>query len=1220
MNACTIVARNYLAYARVLATSYSRQHPGERLSVLVIDGDVTRFDGGSEPFETIVPSQLPLPADEFRKMAGIYDVMELATAVKPFFLRFLLDRGADAVMFLDPDIEVFAPLDELGRLAHTHAIVLIPHMLRPIPLDGRKPTQADLATSGVYNLGFIAVSPETGSFLEWWGACLRRDCLVAPEEQLFVDQRLLDFLPGYVRPHIMRDPAYDVAYWNLHERRVTWTGQRYEVAGGPLRFFHFSGFNPTTPHLLSKHQGAAPRILLSEEPDLSQLCREYAQRLLAAGHRDCVGLPYGFANTAHGLPFDRRMRRLYREALLAAERGTGAEPPNPLDPAEAEAFIEWLNSPAEGSAVPTRYLCRLYDERADLRAAFPDLSGPDLRRYVDWVQMGGRAEPPVPAIFRAAMPRHEPRRVDHATPAPGLSGAGVNIAGYVRAELGTGEGARLTIAAVKAAGVPYSVIAYGDTSSRQQHPFDDFGAERPSYDVNLVHINADMFPRFAERYGRELLQGRYTVGIWAWEIESFPPDMAAAERHTDEIWAVSEFAAAAIAKKVSKPVFAFPHPVIPPTPPRLTRAELGLPDAFLFLFCFDFFSVMERKNPCGLIEAFARAFTPNEGPILVIKTINGTSAVDQIEKLRTATAGRSDIRIVDGYLPPQRVHALMDACDAYVSLHRGEGFGLTLAEAMALGKPVIATGYSGNLDFMNEGNSYLVPFELTSIPPGCDPYPAGARWAAPDLIEAARLMRYVYEHPDDACKVGQRAREDILRLHNPEARTAFIRSRLAAIRQARAAAAARRNVMTSTAALPSDAPPRSLLLPAAAELAATAPPLGSRHASVRLIQRALLRLLRPLLNHQRALGEKLVEAMADLERSLDRRRQESPADLEPTLDRRRQESLADLERTLDQRRQESLGELERTLDGRQAERLDSVSRELARAARAELESLAHGVDRLRQHSETRLEALQRLSGDNAEQLRRLLAELHSAAYVWDPSLLSGLPDASGRATMGYHSATGGPAASPYLRFEEIFRGPEALIKDRQRPYVDMLRGRGPVVDVGCGRGELLDLCRDAGISALGVDVDAGMIERCRAKGHRVECADALAYLDRQQDGSIGAIVSVQFIEHLPYERLIRFLQLSYRKLAADGLFVAETINPHSIQALKAFWTDLTHERPIFPETLLALCRLYGFEEASVFFPTGSGDVQADRWGQGDYAVVANRGVAARESQATTGGD
>jgi len=358
LNACTIIARNYRAYARVLATSYARHHPGQRLSVLVIDGAVNDpappILPDAEPFETVLPAQLPLPADEFRKMAAIYDVMELATAVKPFFLRFLLARGADAVLFLDPDIEVFAPLDELGRLARAHAIVLIPHTLRPIPADGRKPTRADLAASGVYNLGFIALSPATDVFLEWWSERLLRDCLLAPDDGFFVDQRLLDFLPAYFTPHIVRDPAYNVAYWNLHERRVTWSGARYEVAGAPLRFFHFSGFNPTRPHLLSKHQGTTPRILLSEEPGLARLCEEYGQRLFAAGYRACVGIPYGFASTAHGVPFDRRMRRLYREALLSAERGDGLLPPSPLDPAEAKAFLDWIRYPGTVEALPPR--------------------------------------------------------------------------------------------------------------------------------------------------------------------------------------------------------------------------------------------------------------------------------------------------------------------------------------------------------------------------------------------------------------------------------------------------------------------------------------------------------------------------------------------------------------------------------------------------------------------------------------------------------------------------------------------------------------------------------------------------------------------------------------------------------------------------------------------------------------------------------------------------
>lgn len=354
MNVCTIIARNYLAYARVLAGSYERHHPGHRLSVLVIDGADAAAELKAEPFDVVLPSDLPLSEDEFRIMAGIYDVMELATSLKPYFLRWLLEREDEVAMFLDPDVEVFAPLDEPARLAREHGIVLIPHMLRPIPPDGRKPTSADVAVSGVYNLGFIAVDRAAGPCLQWWSDRLRRDCLVAPEAGLFVDQRLIDFLPAFFTSCILRDPAYNVAYWNLHERSIVWNGERYEVEGGPLRFFHFSGFNPARPDVLSKHQGTTPRIVPAEHPVLARLCGEYAGQLFAAGYADCIRLPYDFATTAIGVPFNRRMRRLYREGVLNAERGTGPLPPDPLDPRQAGAFIDWVGAPDVLESLPPR--------------------------------------------------------------------------------------------------------------------------------------------------------------------------------------------------------------------------------------------------------------------------------------------------------------------------------------------------------------------------------------------------------------------------------------------------------------------------------------------------------------------------------------------------------------------------------------------------------------------------------------------------------------------------------------------------------------------------------------------------------------------------------------------------------------------------------------------------------------------------------------------------
>jgi hypothetical protein len=232
-----------------------------------------------------------------------------------------------------------------------------------------------------------------------------------------------------------------------------------------------------------------------------------------------------------------------------------------------------------------------------------------------------------------------------------------------------------------------------------------------------------------------------------------------------------------------------PIPVLPmripvqmgPIVPR-SRAELGVPEGFLFLFSFDYLSVFERKNPLAVIEAFSRAFAPGEGPSLVLKCINGEHDPNNHERLLAAAAGREDIHVVDRYLSPGEKDGLTATSDCYVSLHRSEGFGLGMAEAMYLGKPVIATGYSGNLDFMTEENSLLVDYRLVPIGAGAPPYPADGEWADPDVEHASTLMRLVFGDRDAAAALGARAAEDIRRTHSPAAAGALMNERLEHLR------------------------------------------------------------------------------------------------------------------------------------------------------------------------------------------------------------------------------------------------------------------------------------------------------------------------------------------------------------------------------------------------------------------------------------------------------
>ena len=784
IQACTIAARNYVAHVRVLASSFLARHPDGRIAVLLVDDDFRTLDPAAEAFECLWLSDIGLDRAEIHRLAAIYEVTELATAVKPLLLQHLLRRDGGPILYLDPDIRIYDSIGELSHLAMEHGIVLTPHVTQPMPRDGWSIDEFQVLGAGVYNLGFIGVGAGSQEFLAWWWTRTRREALSDPSHMMFTDQRWADFVPAMYKHFILRDTSYNVAYWNLHSRRLTTDGQRYFVDDRPLRFFHFSGFEAKRSFLLSKHQGERPRILLSDNPALDMICREYAASLETAGHSRESQRPYGWKVTPSGIPLDRRMRRLYRDGLEAHERGCGLEPPSPFDASATPGFMDWLGEPipAGPSVRMPRYFYAIYRDRSDLQHAFPDLAGEDRWRFFDWVRWHGANDEEVPRQLLRALPEpwHAPEPVSSLDSAPA---AGVNIVGYFRADLGVGEAARLLTSAAEAAEIPHATVSYGATPSRQGHPFSDRGAAGASYDINVLCVNADATPEFAKSAGPGFFRRRYTVGYWFWELERFPPTQHAAFDYVDEVWTASRFVASSIRAAGMKPVYTIPLPVpTPKTSPHVTRESLGLPPGFIFLFMFDFFSVLERKNPIGLIEAFERAFRPNEGPTLVLKTINGGARLNELEQVRAAARRRPDVRIIDTYYSADEKNSLLALCDCYVSLHRSEGLGLTMAEAMAFEKPVIATGYSGNLDFMTPENSYLVDYVTGAVPAACHPYPEGTPWAEPNVDRAAEYMRRVFHSPQEAAARAARARRDVLATHDAKSAGRALARRLDQIR------------------------------------------------------------------------------------------------------------------------------------------------------------------------------------------------------------------------------------------------------------------------------------------------------------------------------------------------------------------------------------------------------------------------------------------------------
>jgi len=719
-------------------------------------------------------------------------------------------------------------------------------------------------------------------------------------------------------------------------------------------------------------------------------------------------------------------------------------------------------------------------------------------------------------------------------PSSQLASLGVNVVGYLRGGLGLGQAARLYVEALNAAGVPVRTTTVevplpdvvGPDGRRAEIKTTDFADLHVDGELpfNLICVNAPELPAFHPQLGPEFFKDRYTIGVWAWEVDAVPRSWDAAFALVDEIWVYSHYVQEILSRVSPVPVVCVPLPIVAPKPGADLEA-LALSDGYTFLFLFDFYSTLARKNPLGLVRAFTEAFEPGEGPQLVLKSHNGDFKPERLAQLREAIGDRPDIQIVDRFLSEAEMAALMRRADCYVSLHRAEGFGLTLGETMALGKPVIATGFSANLDFMTPENSYLVRYDETEVGSEGENYPARGIWAEPDVEHAAQLMREVWEHQPEARARGERGRSDIAEAFSLEVVGEIARlrlKRLAAIR--RHSADANRALDRQRAeieGLPSDT------FLHRSEMKVTYDPLSDaaeEGGAKGKFRRAALGAMRPYTYHQDELNGLMTKALRELH--------------------------------------------------------------------DQLEELAIDTERLRIQ-------WRKLTGAVGEKDISLLLESFSARSGASHPAIS-QRDEDGRRVLRFSGASSDSAS--YRGFEDIFRGDEGLIRERQEAYAEAFAGATWVLDLGCGRGEFLDVLSERGVQARGADLDSSMVARCVEKGHEVELADAAGYLLSLQDGSVPAIFAAQLVEHLGADELGELLELARRKLVPGGLAILETVNPHNPTAMKAFWTDTTHHHPLFPEVLLALCRLAGFESGEVRFPQDSGDFNADIYSNRDYAV------------------
>jgi 2-polyprenyl-3-methyl-5-hydroxy-6-metoxy-1,4-benzoquinol methylase/glycosyltransferase involved in cell wall biosynthesis len=422
---------------------------------------------------------------------------------------------------------------------------------------------------------------------------------------------------------------------------------------------------------------------------------------------------------------------------------------------------------------------------------FADYLNSNFRRLIDRPDVCvlfdlGRSPQPAQASETAA-PSMECQPEDVPSPAPFSAAAstpfGVNVCGHISSEKGTGESARATIRALTSVGIPVALNDFRDaTATNLDAEFTAFAEDNP-YAVNLIHANADALEDLVGWKTERYFQDRYNIGYWAWELARFPKKWLPVFNLLNEVWVPSTFVLDSVSRVASVPVVVIPHslPKLVVTQTRNGRSAFGLPkDKFLFLFMFDFMSILERKNPLGLIQAFKKAFKNRDNAMLVLKVSHAESCPAEWKALEEA-AKNANIKIINGVLSRPEVTNLLSVCDCYVSLHRSEGFGLTLAEAMSLAKPVIATGYSGNMDFMTPTNSFPVKYGMIPLEQDYPPYDKGSAWADPSQDHAAELMQLVYEKRKLARDIGRQAQKDVQEKLSIPAVGAMLRERFATL-------------------------------------------------------------------------------------------------------------------------------------------------------------------------------------------------------------------------------------------------------------------------------------------------------------------------------------------------------------------------------------------------------------------------------------------------------
>ena len=729
-----------------MASSLKSHSPTADIDIWLIDDAILRLRNEHATTKSIFEA---ISKSVFYRLAIRYSILELSTAVKPYIFKYYMQtEKQEKVVYLDPDLYFCQGIDLIihNALAE-HDYILTPHAFSPLPDDNNHPNDLDLLKSGTFNLGFIAIknTQSSNALISWWLHHLSENCWANPATGVFTDQKWINLAITYW-PNFksLSESGLNVAYWNLHERELTHANDGYLVNDKLLYFFHFSGFMPHELKL-SKHETRIGDLKAGSA--LYDLANEYKTLLYKFGYNEAIKQKVSIIRFENGASLDQVTAisaNLYIDNVL--QNGANFN---------LNEFYAWLTKP-HNNIFDNVYINSLLTLRPDVKNHFNSIGKLDAEHLFKWLQDGGAEQSNLDKITLIEIGVYS---------LPNLC-----YLGYANAMSGVGDATRANITALQLKRYPTAIEDISSDSIFDREEITEYSnANLHDATITIAHVNADMLPHVYKL--KKSLFGKYTIAYMAWETEFFPREWADRSQYCDEIWVPSNFAKTAIEDVIQCPVFVVPHPLFIPLK-YLSDINHGASQKkngpFKFLASFDACSDVERKNPQSVILAFQKAFGREDDVKLIIKVSNADRCGQNLSKLHELVSGQDNIDIISKNLSKDEYFSLMKNIDVYVSLHRGEGFGLNIQQAMAMCKPVIVTNYGGNTDFCLADNSIPIDFKIVPINFKESQYPHYTMWAEPDMQQASHAMRKLYSDTFFYEKIARNASAHILANHSYE--------------------------------------------------------------------------------------------------------------------------------------------------------------------------------------------------------------------------------------------------------------------------------------------------------------------------------------------------------------------------------------------------------------------------------------------------------------------